>query len=129
MSTYKGIVSNGVIKVYSNISHLDGKEMEVELTAWRMTRSAQQNRYLQGVVYECVREAILETQGHPITKEQAAAFCKRSFHGVDRIAGIEVPRSTRGMDTVEFSDYIKRISHWCWSFANIVVPPPEYREE
>jgi hypothetical protein len=119
---YRGRIDRGHLTLDNprQLAEWDGREVEVEITHWRVGRSSQQNRY-------SVIEAIKETQGHSISKQQAAEFCKRAFLGVDRIANIEVSRSSSSLNTVEFADYMGQIGHWAWSFANVVIPPPSYR--
>jgi hypothetical protein len=128
MTTQKGIVTNGTIKPYFSVKHLEGLEVEVNVKIWRSGRSSAQNRYIHGVVYPAVIQIISETHGTTITRGMAHDFCKRSFLGVERIAGIEIARSSRVLNVQEFTEYIERIRSWAWHFGNVVIPLPDYRE-
>jgi len=121
-----GEVRNGqIILQGTRIKNFEGKEVEIDINVRTLKRSGAHNRYYHGCVIPCVIEVFKETQGVACTKDQACEFCKRAFVGVDRLAGVDIGRSTRGMDSREFSDYIERIRAWCYHFGNYVVPSAE----
>ena len=122
-----GEVRNGqIILQGKRIANFEGKEVEIDINVRTIKRSGQANRYMHGCVIPHVIQVFKDTQGYAITKDQASEFCKRAFLGVDRLAGMDIGRSSRGLSSVEFSEYIERIREWCWSYGNVVVPSSEH---
>ncbi len=88
----------------------------------RPNRSNPQNSYLWGVVYKLLSD---ET-GH--SPEECHEILKLKFlpSHVLEIGNIKerVAMSTKDLDTVEFNEYIEKITQFAAEQLSIVIPPP-----
>lgn len=101
---------------------LEGKRITVELSAWRKSRSAQQNRYLHGVVLAILGEEL----GYHMD-EMRAALCHKFLSSVDEKTGLMRIRGTSDLSTVEFEEFLARVRQWAGEELGIFVPlPNEY---
>lgn len=103
---------------------------DVSLKPRRPTRSAQQNRYLWGVVYKTFQK-FLEAQGEHLTSEEVHRLCGAKFlrrsivnHDSGEVIG-ETITSTTSLSTVEFGEYLDKVIAWLGEQFGIVVPSPD----
>lgn len=101
---------------------LNGKRVSVDISAWRKTRSAQQNRYYFGVVV-----AILGEEFGYTPDEMHAALNHRFLGDVDERTGLMKIGSTKDLSTAEFEEHMSRIREWAALNFNCEIPlPNEY---
>lgn len=101
---------------------LDGKRVTVEVSAWRKSRSAQQNRYFHGVIL-----AILGEELGYFKDEMRAALCHKFLSDVDDKTGLMRIRGTSDLSTVEFEEFMARVRQWAGEELRIAIPlPNEY---
>jgi hypothetical protein len=115
---------------------LIGEDVRIILRRWKK-RTAQQNRYLWGVVYavllDGLRKLALEAgEVCPFdSDEDCHAAMKHRFLGISLVTflgeSIELPPSTAKLSTVQFSAYVEAIARWAASIG-IFIPPPNYEE-
>lgn len=86
------------------------KEYKVYFSDTKPTRSRAQNKYLWGVVYKTIEDATGHEaeELHEIFKLKFSLRTKFDFGGEIT----EYPRSTKGFDTKEMTDYIDKIRRW-----------------
>lgn len=133
-SIFRGVVEGGQLRLDDPqrwrraLHRADGKRMVLRLERDHPGRSLDQNRYYWGV---CV-EAISDWTGYE--REEVHEICKAMFLGTESkvlpVGHVEVPRSTRGLSTAEFSDYVDRVRRWAAGHG-VYIPgpdePPEVR--
>lgn len=94
----------------------------------RDTRTSQQNRWLWGTIYPTLLPGLKDI-GYDFTKnEEVHEFCKSIFNDkyVNKHTGetIDIPDSTKEMDTVTFSTYTQVIREWALEYLYIEIPDP-----
>jgi hypothetical protein len=108
------------------IKKLEGKPFRMLLAAHRPRRTTQQNRYLFGVVYPLLADAI----GEPDT-DLIHELCRQKFNPAKvKVGGEEVTvgGKTSDLDTVQFQDYVGKIQRWAAEFLGTVIPDPNQTE-
>lgn len=104
------------------LAKLEGKRITVEVSAWRKSRSAQQNRYFHGVVI-----AILGEHLGYFADEMRAALAHKFLGSVDEATGLMRIRGTSDLSTVEFEDFMARVRQWAGEDLGVFIPlPNEY---
>lgn len=112
LPTFRGTVKRGKIQLEDKRAYmvwlgtLEGKEIELSVYKRRKRRSKNQNSYLFGVVYAVVSE----TTG--FTVDEVHDAMKMLFLRVHRDGLPDTVRSTTGLTTEEFSEYIENIKRW-----------------
>lgn len=99
----------------------------------REPRTHRQNKWLWGIIYPMLLDG-LNHIGYEFTKvEQVHEFCKDVFCDkyVNKHTGeiIEIPDSTKEMDTVMFATYIQVIREWASEFLYLEIPDPPHDED
>jgi hypothetical protein len=123
---FHGVVKQGRIKFDSPekylvyLAGLEGKRIELTLHKERNSRSNQQNKFYWGIVIEILGEHF----GY--TPEEMHEELKRKFNPVHSKIDPEASfgGSTTKLSTVEFIDYIDRITRWAASEYQIYIPDP-----
>lgn len=91
-------------------------------------RSSSQNKYLWGIVYPLLLKGLNENGYDLVGVEQVHDFCKKVFSDrfVNKHSGeiINIPDSTRDMDTKTFSTYIQVTREWAAEYLSIDIPDP-----
>lgn len=100
-----------------HLAHLEGKRVEVIVQPWRKARSDQQNAYYWAVVISLISE---ET-GY--TSEEAHESMKMLFLRVPGEKGMpDRVKSTKDLNTAEFSEYVESIKRWAAEKLNVYIP-------
>lgn len=106
----------------------DGWELELAIRRRRATRSLLQNAYYWGVVIELLSDHT----GY--TPDEMHEFCKATFlpkrlavaDGNGEIVGeLVLGGSTRGMNKLEFGEYMERIRQWAADMLDVLIPDPD----
>jgi hypothetical protein len=103
------------------ISALNGQEVTVSIKPPSKSRSNQQNRYYHGVVLALVAD----TTGYSTT--ECHELMKAMFLPDNKVVAgkmIHFSRSTTGLTTTEFEDYLKHIREWASVDLGIYIPQP-----
>lgn len=101
----------------------------VEVTRVRGGRSLDQNAWLWGCIYPLLRQG-LNAEGWDFSDdEQVHEFCKQHFADskvVNRATGetLTLPKSTRKMDTAQFSAYCEQLRAFAAEFLGMTIPDP-----
>lgn len=104
------------------LAKLEGKRITVDVSAWRKSRSAQQNRYFHGVVI-----AILGEHLGYFADEMRAALAHKFLGVVDDKTGLMRIRGTSDLTTVEFEEFLARVRQWAGEELGVFIPlPNEY---
>ena len=132
METYLLQKQNGTFDLRPLITWLsyarDGV-YKIDVKLVRKQRTLDQNRWLWGCVYPLLRQA-LNAQGWEFTEdEQVHEFFKQQMASdkvVNRHTGeiIEIPGSTREMDTVTFSTYCDKLRDYGREYLGVEIPDP-----
>ena len=98
----------------------------------RPKKTSPQNRYLWGTVYPTILTPLINLGYELTTDEEVHEFCKENFSGktVNKHTAeiIDIPDSTKEMDTVTFNTYIQVISEWAAEFLQIEIPQPVHEQ-
>ena len=118
-------------RLMQKVSMLSGL-YEVTLKPRKLTRTLNQNRYYWAAVVSVFAQWLRDEWGdNTITSEQAHELLKKRILGsrviVDKTTGeeLELPATTRTLDTKEFGEYVDACAAWLAEFCGIVVLPPE----
>lgn len=101
----------------------------VEVSVVRRHRSLDQNRWLWGCIYPLLRQALLAQGWEFATDEQVHEFFKAQM-AADRVVNrhtgevIEIPCSTREMDTVTFATYCEKLREYGREYLGVEIPDP-----
>ena len=107
-------------KYLVQVSKLEGKRFELSLRGEKKKRSLPANSYYWGVVLE-----ILSDNGN--TPEEWHEICRSMFLKAFKIINgkeLEYPKSTTGLSTVEFEEYLEKIRRWASVELNYYIPLP-----
>lgn len=104
-----------------------GKNIEIEIKLKRKQRTLLQNAYYHGVVVAKVHEALRDL-GHDVDEEETHELLKAKFNSMQIVNGDgvveEIPRSTKGMDTIDMMVFIEKIQRWAAEYLGITIPNP-----
>lgn len=96
-------------------------------------RSSGQNRYLWGIVYPLLLKGLNEIGYDYGNVKQVHGFCKEVFTDryVNKHSGaiMDIPDSTREMDTKTFSTYLQVIREWAVEYLSIEIPDSENNKD
>lgn len=105
-----------------------GKDVQITMESRTENRSNPQNRYYWGVCIPLIRAAINDL-GNEFSKLETHEFLKSKFNckEVEIQDGhyIDVPLSTRKLDTIGFMDYITKIQRFSDEMLGIYIPDPD----
>lgn len=105
-----------------SLAKLEAKRVTVEVSAWRKSRSAQQNRYMHGVVIAILGEHL----GYH-ADEMRAALAHKFLSEPDSKTGLLRIRGTSELSTVEFEEFLSRVRQWAGEELGVFIPlPNEY---
>lgn len=100
----------------------------ITITRHRRPRTGQQNKYLWGVVYPLLLKGLIEIGYTFAIVEEVHEFCKSVFSQmtVNKHTGelIDIPDSTKEMDTVVFATYLQIIREWANEYLHLEIPDP-----
>lgn len=116
--TFYGQVKNGKLEIIDRdaydmaVSALDGKSVEVSIGDLFKNRSIPQNKLYWGGVVRAISDhtGMFPDEVHEFLKRK---FLTREFHYQGRV--FEYARSTTGLDTKEFTDYVDKCVMWAGS--------------
>ena len=104
---------------------LKGKEVQLSIKRYELTRSNQANKYYWAVVIAMVSEAM------GIIPDEAHDYCKSLFlkEGVE-VKGkrYEIIRSTANLPSSQFWEYVEKIKNWAGAELEIAIPEPSHVE-
>lgn len=104
-----------------------GKDFKIKVERKYKKRSDPQNRYYFGVVVPLIRERLLQL-GNDFTLEETHEALKAKFnvHEILNDKGVsdEIVKSTAKLRTIEFMEYLDRITMWAAQFLGITIPAP-----
>lgn len=102
-------------------SLMDKKEVKLEVSEARKTRSSAQNRYYWGVVVPM----IAEHQGCEKWEHEQVHFdLKRQILGVTKKGKLEIVQSSAKMDTLAFMDFIEAVKRFASKELGLNIPDP-----
>lgn len=113
-------------RLYGFLRQLKGRH-QLEIKQFRPTRSNSQNALYWAVYVEALR-AFLNSNGDPISAELAhqilaRRLLKKTIYHPDTHQPLgEVTRSTTGLSTVEFSDYLDNVRKYLAETFHIEIP-------
>jgi hypothetical protein len=112
----------------SDLQEHEGKSVRVHVRADKRERSSKQNAYLFGVCYRLIAEHLgYETDDiHELMK---AKFLEPKRLAIPDDGDVEIPASTRRLNTVEFSKYTENIRRWAAQFLSVNIPDPNLPAE
>lgn len=135
--TFTATIQGGKIKFDSIrawltlVGQLEGEAIEVTIKKQSKRKSTQANRYYWGVVVEYTRMWLTDTQGEEFTTEEAHELLKQRNNASEIKSGmgtVVIGRTTKGMESDEFTAYIDRCIKWLYNISGIIVPSSdEYR--
>ena len=109
------IVNNGTLKrnrttIADAIKSFEGKDILLTIQLKRKVRSNPQNAYYWGVIVECWKHLLKETQGEIYSKDETHEFLKVNFNYqevVDEQTGVvlRTVKSTTANSTTEMEEY------------------------
>lgn len=121
---WRGQIENGELKLaqpslFKNyLSSLRG-EVEIIVRKWKKRRSSNQNKYYWGVVVPIISK---ET-GY--SNEEAHEALKWKFLRQKKRELLPTVKSTTGLSTIEFNNYIEEIVKWAGQEMKIMIPEPD----
>lgn len=128
-----GKLIRGAKRITEVLKLFKGKRVTIEIEKTRSKRSGQQNRYLWGVVYECLQMGFKDL-GHRESKETIHEFCKQRFlrkEIVHEETGevLTLTKSTTELTKSEMMDYIAEIQQFAAEYLNVIIPDPNEQVE
>ncbi len=121
---FKGKVKDGKIKFYTEnsfnnyIQGLEDKEVSIVVKRFAKQRSGQQNKYYWGVVLK----SISDFTGYD-TEDLHTHF---KYHFLRKKVGkLTAFRSTRDLDTLDFTEYIDKVIRFARERLSVEVPTPD----
>lgn len=138
-----GKVENGQLIIFdrarfiARLQQFEGEPIRLTLSTGNK-RSNAQNRYMWGVCYPILAQALSEATGEYTDEELVHDFCKRKFLPIAKrsiiniktgeIEDVEVFGHTSTLSTKEFMNYIERIQQWTAETLGVVIPDPGQEE-
>ena len=107
------------------IAKLNNKLVFLTLDTFRSNRSLEQNKYYFGVVIKILSDEL----GYEL--DEMHELLKILFnHELKYLKDVEyaIPKSTAGLTTIEFMEYLERIKRWAVQEFQIVIPDPNQIE-
>ena len=134
LELYGHITDEGKMEVHNKLRLLEwarlnaGKDIKVRFERKRKNRSTTQNRYYWGVVIREITIRLRELGHQELSDETVHEMMKIKFN-YEPLASehgeiLEIPRSTSGLTTVQFIEYMDRVRQWAAGFLSINIPDP-----
>ena len=109
-------------KFETNLTRLEGREVELTIAKYSDTRTNAENRYYWGVIVAILADEM------GLTPDDTHALLKSMFLkiGVEVKGGkrYEVVRSTASLSIDEFEDYCTKCRDWAAAELNCLIPLP-----
>ena len=105
---------------------LEGKDLSVEIKRAVKKRSNPQNEYYWGVVIPISVEGFKDT-GNLMSDTEVHEFYKQRFnYKLVEVRGysVKIGKSTAKLNTIEFSEYIKKIRDFADNWLSVYIPEP-----
>lgn len=107
---------------------LRGRNIKIEVSDAKPTRSTQQNRYYWGVVVWMIWHGLKEA-GWDLSREETHEMLRVRFLSEDRPLNNDgefatVVRSTTDLSTEEFVAYTDQCVRFAAEYLGVVIPPP-----
>lgn len=105
-----------------------GRNIKLRLERRGKKRSSPQNRYYHGVVIREITIRLRDLGYQELQDETVHEMMKIKFN-YDRLISeqgeaLEIPKSTTGLTTTQFMEYMDKIKQWASDFLNIYIPDP-----
>lgn len=114
------LIFEGDVRLKEYLKTVEGKPLSVKITQYRKGRSDNQNRYYWACVNVMAKE-----WGY--TSEELHDTLRAMFL-VDRSGPVPVVRSSAGLDTKEFTEYMDHVQRFA-AEHNIIIPDPNHFDE
>lgn len=109
---------------------------KIDVKLVRRRRTVDQNSWLWGCIYPLLHQALNAQGWEFVTDEQVHEFFKAQMTDdkvINKHTGeiIDIPRSTKEMDTVTFSTYCDQLREYGRQYLGVEIPDPvpaEYRK-
>ncbi|MFA4990580.1 MAG: hypothetical protein WC579_01550 [Candidatus Paceibacterota bacterium] len=97
----------------------EGRQVVIEIKRYypKKDRSAQQNRYMWGVVYQILSDFT----GH--SPEEIHEAMKYEFL-LEKGSKLKIPKSTTELSTIEMEDYLSKIREFASMELGVYIPSP-----
>ena len=132
MSQFRGRVdSGGKLRMEhrdqldARLHDLSGRDVVVTLEPFRQTRSTKANALYWVAVIPAVADHLSIGRELPVSKDDAHYALKRAFLGMEDSPLGPIPKSTKTLDSEQFSDYITRIVAHAASEWGLEIEMPE----
>jgi hypothetical protein len=110
----------------SALLDLAGERVTFTVEHWRETRSNQQNRWYRGVIVPAVARELSKGRALPLSNDAAHYVLKSAFIGVEDTPLGPAPKSTKTLNTQQFSEYCERIrAHFAAEYGLNIPDPVE----
>ena len=111
------------------VKSFEGMEVTITIEKKKRKRSNEQNAYLWGVVYTCVKQGMIDVGFRDVTIDNIHELMKGKFLKQDLInqdTGEVFPITghTSKLTTIEFNDYFEQIKQWAAEYLNVYIPDP-----
>lgn len=107
-------------RIKQHLLHLRGQLVEVTVEKLRKHRSEEQNRYYRGVVLKMIADHC----GYRGAEELEALHQEFRRRFLPKRGELNIPVSTTGLNTKEFSEYIDIIRQWADEQLKLYIPEP-----
>jgi len=127
--SYTANIKDGKVNIVNRkyfdkeVEKFEGKTVTISIEKKKIRRSDPQNRYYWGVVIPIVCEGIKDT-GEEVTNEQTHELLKFKYLRMES-TNLIYAKSTAGLTTVEFLEYIDQIVRFATEFLNVYIPDPD----
>lgn len=120
--------------VFDAISSFEGKEVLITIQRMRKHRSNNQNRYYWGVVVECWKHLLKQSQGEIYSSQEVHDFLKMNFNFreiVDETTGeiLRTTKSTTENSTTEMEEYLLVCRQKAEQLFDFIIPEPNKEME
>ena len=105
-----------------------GYSLTITFQRFGNKRTTKQNRYYWGVVVKMIQSRFKEL-GHDLDSEEVHDFLKAEFNKREIVTEndhhLQIPRSTKELDTTAFNEYIERVRQFAAITLEINIPDPD----
>lgn len=120
--------------VFDAIRSFEGKEVLITIQRMRKHRSNNQNRYYWGVVVECWKHLLKQSQGEIYSSQEVHDFLKMNFNYreiVDESTGeiLRTTKSTAENSTTEMEEYLLVCRQKAEQLFDFIIPEPNEEME
>lgn len=124
-----GVLRRNRTTIKDAIKSFEGKDVTITIQLKRKTRSNPQNAYYWGVIVECWKHLLKETQGEIYSKEETHEFLKVNFNYqevVNEQTGVvlRTVKSTTANSTTEMEEYHLRCRQAAEQLFGFNIPEP-----